>query len=393
VNGRRFALNSQGPSAGGKVVIAGGGLAGSAAACLLAQAGSSVLLIEREAQPAHKVCGEFISVEAQMYLASIGIDLAALGAQKITRLRLVRGRDVVETALPFQAAGLSRLVLDEALLARAAICGAEIRRGHTISAAVRHNDAIVLDISGIGKVRTPTLFLATGKHDLRGLRRQPARPPEDLVGFKLHLRLSTAQRRLLDGHVEVIMFPDGYAGLQLVEHGRANLCLLVARTRLQQAGGTWEGLRQDLQHCEPHLAARLNGAEPLQERPLSIHRAPFGFVHAPSATDPDGVYRLGDQVGVIPSFTGDGMSIALHSAYVAVDCHLASLDAAAYHRRIRRDIAGQIGRAFALYRFARRAPGQAVLMHVAAAWPAGLELATRLTRVPPRALSAAAFAA
>ena len=109
-------------------------------------------------------------------------------------------------------------------------------------------------------------------------------------------------------------------------------------------------------------------------------------MHAPSAADPAGIYRLGDQAGVIPSFTGDGMSIALHSASVAVQCHLDGIDAAAYHRRLRRDIAGQIGRAAALYRFARRPAGQALLMRIAAAWPAGLRLAASLTRVPRGAL-------
>lgn len=367
------------------VVIAGGGLAGAAAAGLLARNGRRVMLIEREAAPVNKICGEFISVEARMYLESLGIDLAALGAHPITRLRLVRGADMVEAALPFRAAGLSRRVLDEALLARAAACGAEIRRGHMVT-SVRSGEPISVEIAGMGAVRTSALFLATGKHDLRGLRRQPARAPEDLVGFKLHLRLAPRQLQALEGHVEVIMFADGYAGLQPVEDGRANLCLLVARARLQRAGGTWEGLRQDLQDREPHLATRLDGAVALQDRPLSIHLVPFGFVHAPSAADPACIYRLGDQAGVIPSFTGDGMSIALHSASVAVQCHLDGIDAAAYHRRLRRDIAGQIGRAAALYRFARRPAGQALLMRIAAAWPAGLRLAASLTRVPRGAL-------
>jgi flavin-dependent dehydrogenase len=214
--------------------------------------------------------------------------------------------------------------------------------------------------------------------------------PEDLVGFKIHLRLSVRQRRALAGHVEVIMFADGYGGLQLVEQDRANLCILVARARLHRVGGTWEGLMRDLQDREPHLRMRLDGAEALQDRPLSIHRAPFGYVHAPSSEDPAGIYRLGDQAGVIPSFTGDGMAIALHTASVAAQCHLAGLGAAAYHHRIRRDIAGQIRRASALYWFAHHAAGQALLMRILGAWPAGLELAAILTRVPRRALAAAA---
>ena len=54
-----------------EIAIIGGGLAGSSAACVLARAGRPVLLIERTAEPHHKVCGEFLSIEAQAYLADL----------------------------------------------------------------------------------------------------------------------------------------------------------------------------------------------------------------------------------------------------------------------------------------------------------------------------------
>ena len=91
-------------------------------------------------------------------------------------------------------------------------------------------------------------------------------------------------------------------------------------------------------------------------------------------------------MGVIPSFTGDGMSIALHSAMVAATWHLADTGAAAYHHRLRRDIAGQIARAGALHRISTCAPGRKLLIQAAKLWPAGLRLATELTRVPAQAL-------
>jgi flavin-dependent dehydrogenase len=56
-------------------IIIGGGLAGSAAAIELARAGKKVLLLEKEGQAHHKVCGEFISCEAEYYLSALGFDL------------------------------------------------------------------------------------------------------------------------------------------------------------------------------------------------------------------------------------------------------------------------------------------------------------------------------
>ncbi len=55
----------------------------------------------------------------------------------------------------------------------------------------------------------PTLFLATGKHDLRGSPRRPKREPDGLIGFKLHLALTARQRAALARHVEGILFADG----------------------------------------------------------------------------------------------------------------------------------------------------------------------------------------
>ena len=58
-------------------------------------------------------------------------------------------------------------------------------------------------------------------------------------------------------------------------------------------------------------------AEPLLARPLTISGVPYGFLAPPRPDDP--VFRLGDQAAVIPSFCGDGMAIALHSAVLAAE--------------------------------------------------------------------------
>jgi flavin-dependent dehydrogenase len=364
------------------LVIAGGGPAGAASAALLARAGRKVVLFERNPAAADKICGEFLSGEGSFYLTALGVDLAALGAQPIRAVRLVRGNRTAEAVLPFDAFGLSRRVLDEALLQCAQAAGAVVNRGRTIVQAEAEADgAVALTLADGATCRAGALFLATGKQDLRGVRRPLPARPDDLVGFKQHFILAPAQHRVVQGHVEVVLFADGYAGLQLVESGRANLCLLVRRARLEQIGGGWEALLDDLCRTSPHLAARLRGAAQQFERPLTISRVPYGFLHAPAAADPVGLWRLGDQAAVIPSFTGDGMAIALHSAALAARMFLAGAGAPAYHRCLRASIAGPVQRATALYRFGRWGAGQAAIMGVAGWFPSGLRLAAALTRV------------
>jgi flavin-dependent dehydrogenase len=401
-----YDLNPISPPTQPRVLIAGGGLAGAAAACWLAQSGKSVLLLERESETGDKICGEFLSAEAQHYLGRLGLDPLALGAHPITHLRLVRAGRSVAVALPFKGLGLSRRVLDAALLRRAEQCGAEVRRGQQIISATRvgtdelesqdvpgttpsaRTEAASwrVELAGHPTEYAPTLFLATGKHDVRTLKRELRSPPEDLVGFKTYFALSSEQTRALQHHVEVVMFEQGYAGLQLVENGRANLCLLAERNWLQAHGAQWDGLLAALLAVSPHLRARLSGARALLDKALSIYRVPYGYVHQPCAEAPAELYRLGDQAGVIHSFSGDGMSIALHSAALATQAYLERAGPLAYHQRIERDLGGQIGRAMALYRLARRPAGQRLLMYLAQYWPASLQLAALLTRVSPRAL-------
>jgi len=362
-----------------KVLIAGGGVAGAAAACLL---GPECTVIERETGPHDKICGEFISAEAVHYLRRLGLDPEALGAVPVNGVRLVH-RDVVASAkLPFTAYGLSRRVLDAALLERASALGAEVVRGH----AVRGIAGGVAEVAGLGRFPGHAVFLATGKHDLRGARREPGRKVEDLVGLKMHLGIDPAQAAELAGHVEVIVFRGGYGGLQPIEGGGVNLCVLLERRRLLEAGQSWAGVQALLETESAHLARRLRGARALLDRPLSIYRVPYGFVHAPGTDDPPNLYRLGDQAGVIPSFSGDGVAMALHSAFAAVSA-VGTADARAYHHRLRREIGGQVGRAWALYRLGRLAPG--ALTRGAKLWPGAMRWAARLTRVPPWALSVA----
>lgn len=356
------------------IFVVGGGPAGAAVACRLARAGRDVTVFEREKTPAHVVCGEFLSGDALAQLAALGIDVLALGGHTIHRVRMVRGDRVAEASLPFPAAGISRRVLDAALLDTAAAAGARVLRGH----AVRSVQGTTLTTHGSGEQRAETLFLATGKHELRGARRISSRPPEAFVGFKTHLLLSAEQTAALDGGVELILFSDAYAGLQIVGADTANLCLVTREERLVRAGG-WDGLLADLCSASPHLAHRLHESK-AWPRPLAVARVPYGFIHRAPRSE-TGTFRLGDQMGVIASFTGDGMAIALRTAELAADCYLAAGTARDYHRRARAAIARPIRLASLLYHAGRFPVTQAAMMAFCRVWPGSLALTGMLTRV------------
>jgi flavin-dependent dehydrogenase len=365
-----------------RTVIVGGGLAGGYAAALLAARGARPLVLERTAEPTDKVCGEFLSAEAQGYLKSAGLDLAPLGSAPITRVRVANGKRVAEAQLPFPALGLTRRRLDEALLDHAEALGAEVCRG----VSVKHVDAEGLDTSD-GPLAAARVILASGKHDVRGAGRESDHADWGMVGFKSYFHVDPAQRRALEGYVEIVMFDGGYAGMQLVEDGRANLCLLVREARFASVGRNWSDLMAWLAQ-EPQLKRRLDGAEPCSERPLAIARLPFGFLRR-SAVGPS-VYPVGDQAAVIPSFTGDGMAIALHSARLAARAAADGASADRYLAQLRADLARPIGLAGWLQRRAETWPGRAATVAAFAAFPPLLTHIARATRVPGKALARAA---
>lgn len=365
-------------------VVIGGGPAGAALAARLARAGREVVLIEREAGPADKVCGEFLSGEAGLYLANAGLDLAALGAVPIDAVRLYARRHIATVPLPFAATSLSRRVLDEALLGRAAAAGAVLRRGVKVNALSRADAGWTVRLDDGTLLPASTAFLATGKHDLRSHKR-PRGLHNDLVAFKMHWRLAPGQTAELARHVELLLFDGGYAGLQPIECGYANLCLLVRRSRLHALGQRWERLLLAIRADSPHLDARLTGAEACWARPRALSAIPYGHVQRRH----DGVWRLGDQAVVMPSFSGDGMSIALHSAELAAATHLGGGGPGVYQSRLAHDVAARVMLATALSHGLVRRVGQTALGAVMRLWPGLMSTVAFRTRVPDAALARA----
>jgi flavin-dependent dehydrogenase len=347
-------------------LIIGGGLAGAAAGIDLARAGHAPLLLEREAGPHDKICGEFLSGEAVAALAGLGLDARALGAVPITRVEINAGHRQAAAALPFPALSLSRRVLDEAMLERAAAAGVEVQRGVSVRGLA---DGAAQTTAG--DIAAPALLLATGKHDMRGL---PRPDGLDEIGFKMYFRHPALSRRLA-GTVAVTFFEGGYAGLQPVEGGRLNLCLLVDGAHYRELG-SWPALLARL-IAEPALAA-LADAEPLLPRPLAISRVPYGHLAGPAD---DGLWRLGDQAAVIPSFCGDGMAIALESGRLAAAMLAQGASAPDYQRQLLTRTRRPVRLAMAALAVARHPLGRLAAMAGLSAIPGGLALLARLTRV------------
>ncbi len=299
-------------------LIVGGGPAGAAAAIRLAQAGHRPLLLERTREAHDVVCGGFLGWDALAALRALGLDPTTLGARPITRLRLIARGHVTETALPHPAAGLSRRALDAALLMRADEAGVGIERG----VAVREADAATVRTADGAILSGAALFLATGKHELRGLARPRGRVAS--VGLRARLVPSRPVADAVADTIELHLFASGYAGLLMQDDGAINLCLSVEPERM---GDGPAALLADLAQEAPALLARIADA---REPPIwsAIAGVPYGW-RARQGTA--GLFRLGDQAAVIASLAGDGVAIALASGMMAARAYADHGPAGATH--------------------------------------------------------------
>lgn len=374
-------------------LIAGGGPAGSALAVALATEGRRVLLLERSRAAQHKVCGDFLSPESLPFLRRIGIDPEKLGGQTIHSVRLAAREVLAEVPLPAAALSLTRRTLDEELLQCVQRSGASVLRGHNVESLSRGGNGTGMWRAGAANassheaifVEGRDAFVATGKHDLRGWLRIGKGVQGELVAMKMYFALTPKQQAEIAGHVELILFPGGYAGLQPVEGSCANLCALVTRENLRSLGGKWQGLLDHMQHHSAHLARRLSGAAPALESPLALSAIPYGYC-AP-APDDDSPWRLGDQAAVIPSFSGDGVAIALHTADRAAELYLGGAAATDFHAEMRREFGRRLQLATIISRLLIAVPSLSQAVRI---WPAAMAGIFRATRVQASGVQAVA---
>lgn len=348
-------------------LIVGGGPAGAAAAIALAMRGLRPLLIERSRAPAEALCGGFLSWRTLETLAGLGV---APDGHRITRLRLFVGDAAWDCALPHPAMAISRYRLDQLLLARAVAVGAAVERG----VAVRGLDDHVVRLDDGGEIATDRLLLATGKHELRGAARPVRAVADPALGLRVRLGPAPGLARLVGDAIELHPFDRGYMGIALQEDGSANLCMAVRRSRLHDAGSPHALFAALAAEC-PALGARLAFLDG-EPRVDAIANVPYGWR---AHTTRPGVYRLGDQAGVIPSLAGEGIGIALASGIAAAAAVASDVPATRFQEVLARRLAAPIAVAGLVCALAERRAGARALLACAA--PPLVRCVARLTRI------------
>ena len=361
-------------------LILGAGLAGCAAAIALGRAGAAPILLDRDENVGDPLCGGFLSWRTAAQLDEMGVRLAQMGAHRVETLAIFAHGQEATIPLPAPAWGLSRHALDTAMRAAAIAAGADFAvdtiRQMEGGRAIGHKR----EWTGSG------IFLASGKHDIRGTSR-PRKSGDPALGLRIRLPATAERTALVGGRIELHLFDGGYAGLVLQEGGSANLCLAIRKSRFASAGGGIEGLLDKLAADNPALALRL-GSDWRHLAHDTVGAVPYGFIARPSV---DTLFRLGDQAAVIPSLAGEGMGIALASGTAAAAHWLrhGPDSAATFQRDFASRAAKPVRLASLAWHLAENGTGQRLALIAARHLPASLDVLMQRTRVERPALPCA----
>jgi flavin-dependent dehydrogenase len=284
------------------LIVAGAGPAGAACAITAARGGARVLLLEKDRFPRHKVCGEFVSPESLGLLEwLLGNNLFRAHAAVHGSRLFYREHTAILPVTP-PARSVARAELDFELLQAARNAGVRAEEGVTIQKAEERGGFTVSTSSGPFTARA--VVNASGRWSQLTQRTHanaPGKEPgqEKWLGLKAHFTEVNPP-----ASVDLYFFDGGYCGVTPMAGNTVNACAMV---RAEVARSL-----EDVLRLHPALDRRSRSWQPLMS-PLTTS----GLHFHPPETEAGGLLLAGDAAAFIDPYTGDGISLALHSGSMA----------------------------------------------------------------------------
>jgi flavin-dependent dehydrogenase len=346
-------------------IIIGAGPAGSTAAILLARAGWSVAILEKQRFPRRKVCGECIAAPNLSLLDALGVGdrFNALAGPELRQVALMYGKEPIVAELPpltqqtqhRWGRALGREHFDPLLRDCARHAGASVWQPWDVRRVGGRPGAFQCDARAVGSERTvtltaPVLIAAQGSWELTPTMDAQRAPPRaaDLFAFKANFK----DTNIAAGLLPVLAFDGGYGGMVLGDHGTTTLACCIRRDKLsalrkemqaQRAGDVVEFyLRQSCAGVQQALAGARRDGPWLAAGP--IHPGIRMPRHGSE------IFLVGNAAGEAHPIIGEGISMAMQSAWLLCGylvVHPKTLFTAGWQRQIQRNYAGAWRRHFA----------------------------------------------
>jgi 2-polyprenyl-6-methoxyphenol hydroxylase-like FAD-dependent oxidoreductase len=359
--------------------------------------------VEKECFPRRKVCGECVAASNLPLLEALGIGAAfdAAAGPALRRVALMSGERTVEADLPGPTGAghwgraLGRETLDVLLLERARAEGVDVLQPWSVQAIDGgpgdwHCRISAMQADESAVVRARVAIDAHGSWEaLPSARQRSRRTPHgsDLLAFKANFR----NANLVDGLLPVLALDGGYGGMVVADAGITTVACCIRRDRLDECRLNLPGVRAG-EAVEVYLRAQCRGVREVLQ--------PASRVGPWLATGPlnpgirveahDGPFRIGNAAGEAHPIIGEGMSMALQSAWLLCEQLLAGgkpdgnamaqqrETARRYVSRWRRQFEPRLLFAAGFAHLAMRPRASAPLFGLAETWPGMLTLGARI---------------
>ena len=290
------------------ILILGGGLAGLTAAIHLSKMGHSVVVVEKNHYPKHKVCGEYISNEVVEYFKWLELENILEESHPIHQFRLeLDSKNSTEVGLPLGGFGISRYLLDDLLFQKAKIQNCNFIQDSVIDIEFKDNLFTIKLNSGV-EIETPIVIGSFGKRSMIDVQLK-----RDFIQKKAHwLSVKSHYKGAFPEHlVGLYPFEGGYCGVSKVEENKLNICYIVQTDVFKKYTNIQE-LEEKVLFENPGLKQIFKQATTPFEHPLTISQISFETKKAVE----NHILMIGDAAGLIHPLCGNGMAMAVHSAKI-----------------------------------------------------------------------------
>lgn len=324
------------------VVVIGGGPAGSTVGHLLARAGRSVTVLERERFPRFHI-GESLLPANMPLLERLGVRSALENAGSVTKhgARIFAANGTPQVRIRFDqgllpsaptALQVVRATFDDVLLRACRGAGAEVLEEHEVRHVEHDGDCWSVSVRAPGgeeTIQAHYLVDASGRDTFLARRRRTKEMAEGHSRLAIYAHFDGVERDEgpEGGDILLAVRRDGWLWVIPLAHGRTSIGLVAQAAPFQASGLTPEAAFEKALAQTPALVPRLRAAER-----VSAVRVTSNYSYHCGVALRDGALAIGDANAFLDPVFSTGVHLAMsggESAADAIDQCLARPDDAA----------------------------------------------------------------
>lgn len=359
VKGTRMA--SPTPDSQQDVVIIGGGPSGSTAAIVLARAGLSVLIVERQQFPRFHI-GESLLPKNMELFRLLGLEekLRSIPHTKKYGVELALGHETTSSLFSFEdclgpsesmALNVERAAFDALLLDEAESAGATVLRQSAVREVLNLADDDVRVTIDDREVRARYLIDASGQATYLGkhLRIRRVQPDLKKVSYFGHFGNVFRHPGKREGYPAIVMMEDGWFWIIPIDATRTSVGLVMTHEQAKAMDQTPAKILEEAIFRCPMMTKRMANSTPIGP----CHAiADFSYRCEPYAGK--GYFLVGDAATFVDPVFSTGVCLGMMSAWRAAEYLLSILRRGSDPERARRGYIKYIrGSSSVFFRFVR----------------------------------------